>query len=121
MQGSRQEFKAFQEKYAPDYKRTRLYQVLAIADGRKTAEGCARKSARESAGNALEKCPGQGQCPGQSSGRRGAERQGGAQERRGKGTGMQSPPRSRSPPRSPPVRLSRPSRAGQRCVSRTAD
>jgi hypothetical protein len=31
-------FKAFQEKYAPNYKRTRLYQVLAIADGRKTVE-----------------------------------------------------------------------------------
>ena len=31
-------FKAFQEKFAPNYKRTRLYQVLAIADGRKTAE-----------------------------------------------------------------------------------
>jgi hypothetical protein len=34
-----EDFKAFQEKYAPDYKRTRLYQVLSIADGRKTVEG----------------------------------------------------------------------------------
>jgi hypothetical protein len=39
-------FKAFQEKYAPNYKRTRLYQVLAIADGRKTAEGI-REEERE--------------------------------------------------------------------------
>jgi hypothetical protein len=39
-------FKAFQEQYAPDYKRTRLYQVLAIADGRKTVEGV-REGARD--------------------------------------------------------------------------
>jgi hypothetical protein len=31
-------FKTFQEKYAPEYKRTRLYKVLAIADGRTTPE-----------------------------------------------------------------------------------
>ena len=31
-------FKAFQEKFAPEYKRSRLYQVLAIADGRTTVE-----------------------------------------------------------------------------------
>ena len=31
-------FKAFQEKFAPQYKRSRLYQVLAIADGRTTVE-----------------------------------------------------------------------------------
>jgi hypothetical protein len=31
-------FKTFQEKFAPNYKRTRLYQALAIADGRKTVE-----------------------------------------------------------------------------------
>jgi hypothetical protein len=39
-------FKAFQEKYAPEYKRTRLYQVLAIADGRMTPEDI-RKEERE--------------------------------------------------------------------------
>ena len=41
-----EDFKAFQQKYAPDYKRTRLYQILAIADGRKTAEGI-REEERE--------------------------------------------------------------------------
>jgi hypothetical protein len=41
-----EDFKAFQQKYAPDYKRTRLYQVLAIADGRKTVEGV-REEERE--------------------------------------------------------------------------
>ena len=40
------DFKAFHEKYAPDYKRTRLYQVLAIADGRKTTESI-REEERE--------------------------------------------------------------------------
>ena len=39
-------FKTFQEKYAPNYKRTRLYQVLAIADGRTTVEDV-RKGNRE--------------------------------------------------------------------------
>jgi hypothetical protein len=33
-----QSFKAFKKKFAPDYGRTRLYQILAIADGRKTVE-----------------------------------------------------------------------------------
>jgi hypothetical protein len=41
-----EDFKTFQEKYAPNYKRTRLYQVLAIADGRKTVEGV-REEERE--------------------------------------------------------------------------
>lgn len=40
------DFKTFQEKYAPEYKRTRLYQVLAIADGRTTVEEV-REGARE--------------------------------------------------------------------------
>ena len=33
-----QSFKEFQEKYAPEYTRSQLYQVLAIADGRTTVE-----------------------------------------------------------------------------------
>ncbi len=41
-----EDFKAFQEKFAPNYKRTQLYQVLAIADGRKTVEDV-RKGNRE--------------------------------------------------------------------------
>jgi hypothetical protein len=41
-----QSFKAFHKKYAPDYKRTQLYQILAIADGRKTVEGI-REEERE--------------------------------------------------------------------------
>jgi hypothetical protein len=41
-----EDFKAFQEKYAPNYKRTRLYQVLAIADGRTTVEEV-REGARD--------------------------------------------------------------------------
>jgi hypothetical protein len=41
-----EDFKAFQKKYAPDYTRTQLYQVLAIADGRKTVEGV-RQEERE--------------------------------------------------------------------------
>jgi hypothetical protein len=39
-------FKTFQQKYAPNYKRTQLYQILAIADGRITAEDV-REGARE--------------------------------------------------------------------------
>jgi uncharacterized protein YoxC len=41
-----EDFKAFQEKFAPDYKRTQLYQILAIADGRKTVEEV-REGARD--------------------------------------------------------------------------
>jgi hypothetical protein len=39
-------FNEFQEKFAPDYKRTQLYQILAIADGRTTVEDV-RKNERE--------------------------------------------------------------------------
>ena len=41
-----QSFKAFKKKFAPDYGRTRLYQILAIADGRTTAEDV-REGARD--------------------------------------------------------------------------